>query len=127
MMRVATTSASARPFALMAPTFTGAVQDLVQCIWCGKDIYANEPVIEIGGAMMYDRPCRDQYEAEVYGLDFSSTPDRVETPDVWCEAALADQYSVSRSGRSTTRVLDFARSEDRAIIERIIRIPVGVE
>lgn len=102
-----TLTASARPLSALA--VTGAFQDSVQCVWCGRDVTPNEPVIEIGGAIMHDRPCRDDYEAQVYGLDAYGLRD-------------ADPCEVLDG-----RVLDYARSEDRAIIERILRIPAEVE
>lgn len=116
-MRAATTSgisstlmASAQSLAL-TPTLVGA-QSFVQCVWCGKDVDANEPVIEIGGAVMHDPRCRDDYEAQVYGSDYD-----------------LDAYDLREPEPS--RVLDYARSDDRAIInrliERMIRIPVEVE
>ncbi len=124
-MRVAIAStliASARPLALVANAHPVkatveslvqvSVQTVVRCIWCGKDIDPNEPVIEIGGAVMHDRPCRDDFEAQVYGLDAY-------------EGTFDDAYAVCDAQDS--RVLDYARSEDRAIIERILRIPVEVE
>ncbi len=125
-MRVAiasTLTASARPLALVAnahpvkATVESLVQVSVQCIWCGKDIDPNEPVIEIGGAVMHDRPCRDDFEVHVYGLDaYAGTFD--------------DAYGLRDAdvcGTQDGRVLDYSRSEDRGIIERILRIPVGVE
>ena len=106
-----TLTASAQPLSALA--VPGTFQDCVQCVWCGKDVAPNEPVIEIGGAIMHDRPCRDDYEAQVYGLD-----------------ACSDAYGLRNVDPREVldgRVLDYARSEDRAIIERIRRMPVEVE
>lgn len=118
-----TLTASARPLAVAAPTHRAdnlgaiSVQTVVQCVWCGKDIAPNEAVIEIGGAVMHDRPCRDDFEAHVYGLDAYEN-----TFDDGCDWQDAGSCDTEHG-----HVLDYARNEDRAIIERILRIPAEVE
>lgn len=127
-----TLMATARPLALVAaPRRTEdliliPVGAAVQCVWCGKDIDPNEAVIEIDGAIMHDRPCRSDFEAHVYGVDAcdNSYENRYEYAyndgyDLWD----GDPCNAADDGR----VLDYARSADRAIIERMLRIPVGVE
>ena len=113
-----TLTASAQPLALVAATHgaENLVQVFVQCVWCGKDIDPNEAVIEIGGAVMHDRSCRDDFEAHVYGLDtYENTFDDGHD---WQNAGSCDPEH--------GHVLDYARSEDRAIIECILRIPAAV-
>jgi hypothetical protein len=87
-----------------------AVHAMAQCIWCSRDIIPTEPVVEIGDALMHDRPCREQYEALVYegGGGESDLPAR--EPD--------EPYYA--------RLVDFARCSDRPSIERMIHIPLEV-
>lgn len=126
-----TLMATARPLAVVAaPRRTEdpisiTAGTAAQCVWCGKDIDANEAVIEIGGAIMHDRPCRSDFEAHVYGVDAyeNGYENRY-------EHAYDDGYDVWDGDPCDTddgRVLDYARSADRAIIERMLRIPVEVE
>lgn len=122
-----TLMATARPLAVVAAprrtedTISLPVGTAVQCVWCGKDIDPNEAVIEIGGAIMHDRPCRTDFEAHVYGVDAYENR---------YEHAYDDGYDVwdrDPCDADDGRVLDYARSADRATIERMLRIPVEVE